>query len=145
MPIEYAVVHDRRVVVARCLGVLADGDVFSYQRTVWSRSDLAGYSEFLDTRAVTEIAAPHPANPRLAELATESAQSDSTHKAAKIGILAPGALAYGMGRMYQTQRHLEPRSTKEVGVFRTLAEVLAFLGLEDLQVDALDYQPLSTS
>jgi RimJ/RimL family protein N-acetyltransferase len=35
--------------------------------------------------------------------------------------------------MYQTYRGLDPRSTKQVEVFRTLPEALSFLGIKDLE------------
>src|SRR5262252_7659113 len=42
MPIEHTIDHARRLVLAKGKGTLTDEDVFSYQRTVWSREDVAG-------------------------------------------------------------------------------------------------------
>jgi hypothetical protein len=41
--------------------------------------------------------------------------------------VAPGDYAFGLGRMYESYRRMEGRSTKQVGVFRSLAEAMAFL------------------
>jgi len=35
--------------------------------------------------------------------------------------------AFGLSRMYETYRHLEGKSTKQVAVFRTLTEAYAYL------------------
>jgi hypothetical protein len=47
-----------------------------------------------------------------------------------MAVVAPDNLAYGLGRMFQAYRELDRRSTKEVGIYRTMEEALAFLGLE---------------
>jgi hypothetical protein len=38
-------------------------------------------------------------------------------------------IAFGIGRMYETYRNLDPRTTKPMRVFRTLPEAMAFLGM----------------
>ena len=43
--------------------------------------------------------------------------------------------AYGLGRMYEAYRSFQPGSTKEVAVFRTAPEALAFLGLHGVVLD----------
>ena len=55
---------------------------------------------------------------------------DTSHisvSAARFAIVAPTDLAFGLGRMYGAHRSMEDRSTKQVGVFRTLDEALTFL------------------
>jgi hypothetical protein len=47
----------------------------------------------------------------------------------RFAIVAPTDVAFGLGRMFQTYRELDRRSNKEVGVFRTMEEALAFLGV----------------
>ena len=79
------------------------------------------------------IAAPLPAGPRIRQLASEAAAQDHPESAGKFAIVAPSSLAFGLGREYQTYRELDLRSKKQVGVFRTLAEALSFLGIETLE------------
>ena len=133
MPIEYAIDHARRLVVARGNGVLTGADIFAYQREVWSRPDVLGYDELVDMSDVTEIPTPNPAGENFRALASESAATDSVEIPTKFAIVAGEQLAYGLARMYQTYRELEPKSTKRVEVFRTLPEALAFLGVESLE------------
>jgi len=45
-------------------------------------------------------------------------------------LVASENLAFGLGRMFQAHRELDRRSTREVGIFRTMEEALAFLGLD---------------
>lgn len=133
MPITYYIDHTQRLVVARGSGTFTDADVFGYQREVWSRSDVAGYNELVDMSAVKVLAIPMPAKARVLKLAAESAASDPPELPSKFAIVAPDELAFGMGRMYQSYRELDPRSTKQVGVFRTLTEALEFLGVKALK------------
>jgi hypothetical protein len=128
MPIEYRIDHDRSLVWTRGHGTLTDQDIFKYQREVWSRPDVMGYSELMDMSAVEQIEVPSTG--RVWELAQLSVRADDPRRSAKFAIFAPSDLAFGMGRMYENYRGLQSGSTKEVGVFRTREEALAFLGIK---------------
>ena len=130
MPIAYQIDHDRRLVVARGQGILTDEDVFGYQRDVWSRQDVQGYSELVDMSAVEQI--DGASVDRMRQLASLSASMDAASSPSRFAIVAPSDAAFGLGRMYQTFRHMEGSSTKEISVFRTVSEALQFLGLEAL-------------
>jgi hypothetical protein len=127
-------------VVAHGKGLFTDADMFEYQRKVWSHPEVAGYDELVDMTEVTEIAAAMPAGPRCQQLARESAAQDSSERAGKFAVVAPSALAFGLAREYQTYRELDPRSKKQVEVFRNLSEALTFLG-----IDALERQEFADS
>jgi hypothetical protein len=135
MPIEYEIDHARRLVIARGKGVFTDVDAFGYQRDVWSRPDVVGYDELVDMSAVEAISIPLPAGPRIQRLASTAAGQDPSALASKFAIVAPDSLAFGLGRQFQTYREMDARSTKEVAVFRTLPEALAFLGIDSLDRD----------
>lgn len=102
--------------------------MFDYQREVWSRPEVAGYNELVDMSEVEYIALPSPE--RVRDLAALSAGMDATSGSSRFAIVAPESLAYGLGRMYEAYRSLNPRSTKRVSVFRSMAEALVFLGIE---------------
>jgi hypothetical protein len=93
---------------------------------------VSAYNELVDVSGVEKFTVPIPSGPELERLAHCSAKDDHPTKRSKFAIVAPDELAYGLGRMYQSYRDLEPRSTKEVGVFRTLEEALNFLGVDSL-------------
>jgi len=128
MPMAYRVDRDSRVVVAAGYGIITDDDVFGYQHEVWSRPDVAGFNELIDMTRATEIAVPSTG--RVRDLAALSAAMDGTAIRSRMAIVAPDDLAFGLGRMYQSYRELNPLSTREVGVFRTTEQALAFLGME---------------
>jgi hypothetical protein len=138
MPIEYEIDHTRRVVIARGRGVLEEGDFFEYQKDVWSREEVRGYDELVDMRAVDEVILPTV--DRMRALASLSADMDlkrGTIQGAttKLAVIAPQDFAYGLGRMYEAYRSFQPTSTKEVAVFRTAPEAIAFLGLHGVVLD----------
>ena len=126
MPIDYRVDHRQRVVFAEAHGPLSTEDFFNYQRDLGSHPELVAYGELVDmSDAVLSPTAPV----KLDDLAVLSARTDPPAFVAKLAIVAPSDLIFGMGRMYQAYRELTPGSTKAVGVFRTRAEALEWLGL----------------
>ncbi len=142
MPIKYWIDHARRLVWAVGHGTLTDQDVFGYQGEVWARPDVAGYSELIDMSAVGAIALPSAA--RVRDLAGLSAGMDGRGHASKFAIVAPSDLAFGLGRMYATYRGLEAGSKKQVGVFRSLGEAWAFLGVAAVPREEGNLSPRDT-
>ena len=132
MPIQYVIDHKRWLVVARGHGTFTDADMYAYQDEVWTRPDVVGYDELVDMSDVQEIAARLPTAPRMHQLAQVSATMDSQANPTKFAIVAPDQLVHGLGRIYQSYRANAPGSTKQVAVFKTLLEALAFLGIESL-------------
>jgi hypothetical protein len=127
MPLDYDVHHARRLVFATGRGTVTDQDVFGYQREVWSRPELAGYDELVDMRGVQHIVLPPAAS--IQELAELSAQMDTVARS-KFAIVAPDNLSNALSRIYGAYRWLDDRSTKQVEVFRTMPEALAWLGID---------------
>jgi hypothetical protein len=129
MPIEYRIDHDRRVIIAKGKGAFTSEDMFRYQHEAWSQPGVAGYNELVDMSDVTEIVDPSMEDiRRLVEL---SASMDPPDSHARFAIAAPNKLMFGLGRMYEAYRELEPKSTKVVRVFKTVREAMDFLGLEE--------------
>jgi hypothetical protein len=129
MPIEYRIDHERRIVFVKGRGILTDEDIFGYQREVWSRSDVGGYNELMDMGEVDHVALP--SGKRVHDLALLSASMDKKSIGSKFAIVARSKEAFGLGRMYQMYREMETQGAKEVGVFHTMDDALAFLGIED--------------
>jgi hypothetical protein len=127
MSIDHRIDHAQRVIYATGHGVLTDDQVFGYQEDVCAKPDVRGYSELIDVTAVDKFALP--AAERVRDLAATAAATDPPCTDSKIAIVASEDLAFGLGRMYQTLRELDRRSTKKVAVFRTREEALDWLGL----------------
>jgi hypothetical protein len=130
MPIEYTIDHDRRLVPARGRGVFTDADVFGYQLDVGSRPDVVGYDELIDMTEVKHIALPSIG--RIRQLAELGIKMDSGSPPTKFAIVAPDNIAFGLGYIYKAYRRLDPRSMKEVGVFRSFEEAYTFLGIKEV-------------
>jgi hypothetical protein len=129
MPIDYSIDPARRLVSAKGRGTLTEEEIFTYQQEVWSRADVRGFNELMDMTDV-ELTNPPPTE-RLRRLANFSASMDPAEPKSKFAIVAPQLLTFGLGRMYEAYRSMESKSTKEVAVFRSLPEALAFLGILD--------------
>lgn len=125
MPIEYTIDHTRRLVMATGRGTLTGEDIFGYQKDVWSRPEVSGYNELMDMTDVEKIDLRSVEH--IKQLAELSASMDTTASQSKFAIVAPGDYAFGLGRMYESYRRLEGRSTKQVGVFRSHGEAMEFL------------------
>jgi hypothetical protein len=125
MGIDYRIDHERRLVRVTVGGVVTPDALFEYQKTVWSDPGIEGYDELVDMSAVEDVETPSHSN--VNALAGFSARMDSA-KQSKLAIVAADDLVFGLGRMYQAFREMKPESNKEVAVFRTMPDALAWLG-----------------
>jgi hypothetical protein len=141
MPIRYRIDHAQQLVVVVIRGILSDEEIFGYQREVWSRPDVQGYDELADMREVERIAVASPE--RVRDLAQLSAEMDRG-AASKFAIVAPQEVAFGLARMYEALRKMNPKSKKQVEAFRTLPEALAWLGISELPPEEAD-EPSETA
>jgi len=127
VPVKYRIDHQRRLILTWGVGTVLAQDMFEYQRTVWSRPDVAGYCEVVDMTFAETIESPTAKNMRdLASLSAEMAESVAT---GKLAIVAPQQLVFGLGRMYEAYREMQPGTKKEMAVFRTLDEASVYLGI----------------
>jgi hypothetical protein len=67
---------------------------------------------------------------QIRQIAALSAQMDTRHPGPKLAIVAPRDFEFGLGRMYQSYRSLEPAGTKQIEVFRSVPEAMAWLDVE---------------
>ena len=126
MPIKFDCDHEKRLVLAKAYGILTEEEVFDYQREVWSREEIIGYDEVIDMSEVEKIESAR--SNRIKDLAALAASMDSRSTRTKLAIVATDDYAFGLGRMYEAHRTMNDRSTKEVAVFRTIEEALAWIG-----------------
>jgi hypothetical protein len=128
MPIEYRVDHERQLVVARAVGVLTHEEMLDYQRTVFSDARAAMYNELVDMTQVQHIDVKSSSGVK--EVAMISAAMDVPGAERRFAIVASDDLAFGLGRMYEAYREMQPQSRKRVGVFRTMREAMDFLEIK---------------
>jgi hypothetical protein len=128
VPITYAIDRTRRIVYASASGVLTPQDLFTYQNEVWSAAELRGYDECVDMLAVTDIEAATASN--MNALAELSARMDDPSAKSKFAIIARDSLHYGLARMYEAYRSMQPKNTRTLAIFRTREEALRWLSGE---------------
>jgi hypothetical protein len=126
VPLAYRIDHEQRLVHVTASGVITAETLFGYQKEVWSDPAIAGYDELVDMSGVEGVQAPLPSN--VSALAAFSARMDASAKPTKLAIVARDDLLFGLGRMYQAYREMKPGSNKEVAVFRSMPDALAWLG-----------------
>jgi len=127
MPIRYDIHHNRKLVYATLNGVLTETDMFTYQRTVWSRPDVVGYNELVDATGVTQFESVSA--DKVHQLANLSASMDTPPHPSRLAIVASTDAQFGMARMYQIYRELETKGTRTIQVFRSCDEALKWLGV----------------
>jgi len=120
MSIEYHIDHDRRLVVTTASGKLTAEDFFNFKRDAWSLPEVRGFNELVDASKLEEISSL--TFEKISELAKLSANMDGSTISTNLAIVASDTFAYGMGRLYEAFRNLNPKSTKKVSVFRSMQE-----------------------
>ena len=125
MPIEYHIDHGRRLVIASASGKLTAEDFFNYKRNAWALPDVRGFNELVDASKVEEILSLSFG--KISELAKLSANMDDNTISTKLAIVASDTFLYGMGRLYEVFRNVNPKSTKKVSVFRTMQEAIDWI------------------
>lgn len=128
MPVHHTIDHERRLLCATAVGRLTIDDFMVYQRDVCAQPELRGYRELIDLTAAESIVAP--SGEEIRALAALAASFDHGSRA-RMAVVADRDLLVGLAHMYQAFRHLEPRSTRELEVFRDRVEALAYLGVTD--------------
>ena len=125
MPIEYHIDHGRRLVLTSASGKLTAEDFFNYKRDAWSLPDVRGFNELVDASKLEEISSLTVE--KISELAKLSANMDDNTISTKLAIVASDTFLYGMGRLYEVFRNVNPRSTKKVSVFRSMQEAIDWI------------------
>ena len=125
MPIEYHIDHGRRLVIASASGKLTAEDFFNYNRNAWALPDVRRFNELVDASKVEEILSLSFG--KISELAKLSANMDDNTISTKLAIVASDTFLYGMGRLYEAFRNVNPKSTKKVSVFRTMQEAIEWI------------------
>jgi hypothetical protein len=125
MPVEYRIDPVQRIVYVTPRGTLTAPELLAYQKEVWSRPDVAGFSELVDMREVGKIDYESPE--RVREVAGFAATMDPPQGGTKLAMVATHDAHFGLARMYQSFREANPRSTREVRTFRSMEQAMAWL------------------
>ncbi len=125
MPIDVEIDSVRRLVIGTPRGTMTHGDMESYQKSVWTRPELAGFHELIDMTQVEQVAFVSPE--WVGEIASLAAGLDAPQLSTRMAIVAVSEFHVALARLYRTLRSSDPRSTREVRIFPSMAEALAWL------------------
>lgn len=112
----------KRRMVGLAAGTLDENDLFAFQQQSGALPD---YDAILDGSAVEDLQDVNLFN--LKRLAAVAAAMDVPGQPVKLAIVAPRDLFFGLGRMYESIREGNPRTSRKVGVFHTRAEAESWL------------------
>ena len=132
MTFSVSINRSRQFVWTTWNNTVTDELLCEYQRSVWGDPSIVGYDELDDFRAVTVFSVTPAGLRRLASVAAGVDDPDCCSKAA---IVTRTSTEFGLARMYEAYRELEPRTTKEVAVFGDINSAFAWL-CPDVQLTA---------
>jgi hypothetical protein len=95
-----------------------------YQREIRSLPQYASYNEILDFTQATTFKLSTQGIRELVEIAVKG---DAPSVRTKLAIVVTSPVAFGLARMYQTYRSFAPNASKEVHIFKNLAEALEWI------------------
>ena len=125
MPIDYQIDAERRIVFATPKGTMTTEDLLQFIEEVWSRPDLRGFDELVDMSAVERV--EYGSAWKVREIAGQAAQNDIPGVPTKFAIVAESDHHFKLGEMYRAFRDANPKSMREVRVFRGREEALRWL------------------
>jgi len=114
----------RRRVITTWGPTVTDETLMDYQKGVWGDPAVQGFDELIDFRALEKI---EVSSAMLEAVADVAASMDEPAQKSRFAIVVGSAFTYGLSRMYESFRSLHESSIREVMVFMTLEEALAWL------------------
>jgi len=129
MPIFVELLEEQRLVYVRGTGVLTLADnLYVFQKLLADPRFRPGFSQLADFR---DVADAELGEKELREIVANEQAHLGFLEGARIALVAPADFAFGLARMWEI---LAERMPFEAGVFRSLDEAVAWLGLapEDL-------------
>ena len=124
MPIRFLIDPGRHQIRVALSGVVTREDLRAYFENVRS-NPRAELDELID---LTEADPSAITSDQIAAIAHAAREIEPGTRAARVAIVAPGDVAFGLARMYEAQ---QDRLSNTIRVFRDLAEAEEWLALEN--------------
>jgi hypothetical protein len=125
VPYEVKVDPEKRRVVTTWGRAVTGAALLAYQSTVWSDRGLADHDELIDFRGLESVQVTQEQLRDVARLAAGGDEPSSP--GTRFAIVVGDQLTFGLSRMYEALRSLQPGGTREVRVFRSRGEAEAWL------------------
>ncbi len=126
MPMTYTVDSEHQLVKARIFGVLVADDIKKFVAERSTREEIQGFDMFVDLSDVESIDYQSPA--QLIDIVRVATKGDNKHRRSKMAIVVGSDSDFGLSRMYQSYRDSQPGANRELRIFRTMEEAMAWLG-----------------
>ena len=128
MPAVHTIDHDQKLIITTWEGEPSSRDLANsfkrYQHEIRSDPGCIHYNEFVDLSNIKGIKINSSGLRMLADVA---ANSDTSAIKTKLAIVVKHGLTFGLARMYEIYRNLNPRKSKEIKVFQDRFPALAWL------------------
>jgi len=125
MPITIEIDRSRKTVFAQATGSVTKDDFFAYQKALQAPLEIRYFDECIDLSGVQEFEEATDTN--MMGLVRMSVQLDDAAQPTRLAIIAKSDLHYGLARMYETYRSMQPNNTRQVSVFRSKEDALRWL------------------
>ncbi|WP_018294305.1 STAS/SEC14 domain-containing protein [Mariprofundus ferrooxydans] len=131
MSVEHTIDHDARLIITVWKGA-ASGQSLSnalrnYQQTIKVSPECQHYNELVDFSLIGGVDLSARDMMSLGRVAQQSDQSDVR---TRLALLVASPLVFGLAKMYVAYRSLVPGSHKDLAVFRSRTEALAWLSAD---------------
>jgi len=124
MPIAYRIDQDRRLVLTRAWGILADADILDHKEQLAKDPHVrAPMVELSDLRSVERLDVTTEGVKAMVAHDTKNADQVAGHR---LALVVGSDEVFGMARMYGLRRSADGDG---VGVFRDVADAEAWLGI----------------
>ena len=128
MPAVHTIDHDRKLIMTTWEGEPSTGDLANafkeYQEKIKAESECIHYDELVDFSSIEGIKLNSSGLRMLADIA---AKSDKTGVVTKLAIVVKPGLTFGLARMYEIYRNLNPRKSKEIKIFQETSSASKWL------------------
>ena len=119
MPVNHQINNELQLIITTVTGKAVDEELIiameKYQRDIRSKSDYTIYNEVLDFSKLTKIKLTNGGIKTIAKMASIN---DQAAVKTKLALIVKSSFAFGLARMYQIYRGLNPKANKEVRIFK---------------------------
>ena len=127
MPITHRVIPEHRLIVSAHIGTVPDSECISSYRDLYQTDGAELSFNHLVDLSQTDSTERSPDTLRNLARINETMYGDSK-ASAKIAIIAPSQLSFGLGRMYEAHASGTPG---QISVLRSAGEAISWLGISE--------------
>jgi len=128
MTVQHKVDDNLKLITTTVTGEATDGKLIdalsNYQQTIRIQSDHNSYNEIVDMSNVSKFKLSTEGIKELVQIGT---QTDAAGIKTRLAIIVTKPVAYGLARMYEIYRSLQPHVVKELRIFMKYEDALEWV------------------